>query len=1412
MTKIKNTKKGMAKKTLSMSLVVAMLATSNVPVWATDAFSDGSDVSAFTAEAEAPTVEDTEGDIVDNATASSITGTVEFKENGEKRTNEVVANANTTFSAWVTLSAATNATISIVDEKNNTIGTPKTYTNKPTRIDIAYTLTQNDIGKTFSIKVTDETGHDVNITSPNKIRIVEKATVLTGIPTIDAGEAKNNVIIGTILTAKTDNVGPAGTTLHYQWQVTDKDGNWENISGATDEQYVVGNYYGKKVRVAVYAGDNFEGDKASYSDAVVVGARKLAKVDTNGGIVTASTKIVDPIRNSGKQFSTNAEKNKLSDKEITVKYKQTSGTVKELVYGQDYTLTYDQLDHLGNVNVTVTILPTETTNYTSDVYTDTTNLKYTLTAVDAADYTINYNKDKKYEYTGQKITPEVTSVTYTDKAGVTNTLPKSDYTVQTIGPDAGTYALSVATTDGKIVFARTGASTIDMNAVEIEAKNMAKHNADFDVVIPEEVWKASEADVTGNKVKNAKIKLYDTAADPNKTNDLLASGDFTISCVNWSESAIQKTIRISAKSTNANYEGSIDRDGEATKSDINDFKTAFYGILAAGRNKVYNGTEQDYLGELLKTNPSKGSIELNGKTLYLNKDFTYKIVQGGTNAGYVSYTITGAGDYANTEMILSNVYEIQPAVFNEATVKDNTTSNRLSVPFNPALGDKGADITNYNILAKDVYKAWIVDGSNNKTYDLVLDKDFWLDRTSVSEKELKYTPTVAEKTKFGHGKNENFVQTNGKTDRSPITAKLTDKNLSDNDITVKVVDASYNNGKPVTPTVKVVYTTKDGKEYEISKDYYTVSILQSATKEGDKGKINVVAKKGLNSADYPQMYTGNQMVEYTVGTPSLEGGKIVATNGLETLPSVAYSAEQAGSSKGIILEAGKYVVKDKSGNVVDPKYYDVTFSDNKKAGTATITVTGKAPYKGSVSANFKITNAALPSGTVTLMSDKLSKTYTGEEISLVKGTDYAITGELAQLKEGTDYMVSYENAVNVTTAGSKAKIKFVGIGSYAGELVKTFDITPAKITASDVTLGDTTYSSGMTVKPSVTITVPGGKTALVEGTDYTVDYVPAATNVGDKGKVVITYKDNKNLNTADSVKEVEYGVTAKDLKDVTVAAIANQEATGEQIKPEVTVMNGSVKLTEGKDYEVVYGDNKAIGEGTVTVKALDSNKNYTGSQTVKFNIVESAAEIGTPVISSVKVVGNKATVILSGDAEGASGYDYVISTDKNCTTSKDYDAISKNQVQTSTAFKYVQKGTYYAYCHAWTRDKNGKKVFGEWSEGKAFKVKATTPAAPVITEVKVKGSTITVTYNKVSNVAGYDVVLGTSSKNDNGELRPYRYGDHKILNINKNKVTVQFKKVPKKNWVVGMRSFTKDPDTNKKVFSRWSNLMPANMK
>ncbi len=71
MTKIKNTKKGMAKKTLSISLAVAMLATSNVPVWAAE-FTDGTD-AAFTSEA---VVEDA-AEVVDDSFAAEEAPVVE---------------------------------------------------------------------------------------------------------------------------------------------------------------------------------------------------------------------------------------------------------------------------------------------------------------------------------------------------------------------------------------------------------------------------------------------------------------------------------------------------------------------------------------------------------------------------------------------------------------------------------------------------------------------------------------------------------------------------------------------------------------------------------------------------------------------------------------------------------------------------------------------------------------------------------------------------------------------------------------------------------------------------------------------------------------------------------------------------------------------------------------------------------------------------------------------------------------------------------------------------------------------------------------------------------------------------------------------------------------------------------------
>ena len=241
-------------------------------------------------------------------------------------------------------------------------------------------------------------------------------------------------------------------------------------------------------------------------------------------------------------------------------------------------------------------------------------------------------------------------------------------------------------------------------------------------------------------------------------------------------------------------------------------------------------------------------------------------------------------------------------------------------------------------------------------------------------------------------------------------------------------------------------------------------------------------------------------------------------------------------------------------------------------------------------------------------------------------------------------------------------------------------------------------------------------------------------------------------------------------------AAANVTSSGDT----VTVKNGNMTV-DPSDYTVTKDETA----GTVTVAAKEGSKNYTGSQTVKMNNVQ----IQAPVISSVKVVGNKATVILSGESNGASGYDYVISKANDYTSNR--AAITKNQVKTTGDFSYVQQGTYYAYCHAWKRNAEGKKVFSGWSNIYPFSVSAITPAQPVITSVKAKGSTVTVTYTKADNADGYDVVLGTSTKKVNGEVRPVEYGTLIKKNVKGNVVTATFKNVKKGTYYAGLRAFNR---------------------
>ena len=219
--------------------------------------------------------------------------------------------------------------------------------------------------------------------------------------------------------------------------------------------------------------------------------------------------------------------------------------------------------------------------------------------------------------------------------------------------------------------------------------------------------------------------------------------------------------------------------------------------------------------------------------------------------------------------------------------------------------------------------------------------------------------------------------------------------------------------------------------------------------------------------------------------------------------------------------------------------------------------------------------------------------------------------------------------------------------------------------------------------------------------------------------------------------------------------------------------------------------------------ATDGNKNYTGTKTV--DVDEEDIFVGAPVIKEVQVSGNKATVILEGEAEGATGYDYVISTVNDYQNGRLPDGIHRNQLVSETSYQYLDQGIYYAYCHAWVRDENGKKVFGEWSEIMPFSISAITPEKPTITSVKKSGRNVTVTWTQCDNAQGYDVVLGTAVRKVNGELRPVEYGKA-VKKVGKNTYSVTFKSCPKgATFYAGLHAWNRTSETGVKVFSPWSN-------
>ena len=177
--------------------------------------------------------------------------------------------------------------------------------------------------------------------------------------------------------------------------------------------------------------------------------------------------------------------------------------------------------------------------------------------------------------------------------------------------------------------------------------------------------------------------------------------------------------------------------------------------------------------------------------------------------------------------------------------------------------------------------------------------------------------------------------------------------------------------------------------------------------KGSKHKECTVCKKVLETAEIPAL------------------SRISISKASVTLSTSTYAYDGKAKTPFVTVKVGGKTLKKDTD-------YTVSYSNNTKVGTATVKITGKGNYTGSVSKTYSIKNN-FKKATVSGIS---TKAFTGKNITQSITVKY--NGKT--LKKGTDYTVSYSNNKKVGTA----TVKIAGKGSYTGTVTKTFKINPAK--------------------------------------------------------------------------------------------------------------------------------------------------------------------------------------------------------------------------------------------------------------------------------------------------------------------------------------------------------------------------------
>ncbi len=222
--------------------------------------------------------------------------------------------------------------------------------------------------------------------------------------------------------------------------------------------------------------------------------------------------------------------------------------------------------------------------------------------------------------------------------------------------------------------------------------------------------------------------------------------------------------------------------------------------------------------------------------------------------------------------------------------------------------------------------------------------------------------------------------------------------------------------------------------------------------------------------------------------------------------------------------------------------------------------------------------------------------------------------------------------------------------------------------------------------------------------------------------------------TADGKTETKCTVCGKVSKTTTIyypktftLSATKFTYTGKEIKPTVTVKNGSGKVIAASNYTVSYSNNTNTGTGKVTIKFKG---NYSGTKTVNFTITPKQ-------VTGLKVSDEKTTSLKLTWSKTAGAKYYKV---EQSTDGKKWKTVTTTD-KTSYTVKSLKAGTKYQF--RVTALDSTKKIAGKVSS--VLKT-GTLTKAPTLTLKSTKSKTAAASWKKVTGASKYVVYKSTNGK------------------------------------------------------------------